>query len=212
MMLMTNNRFLPENISIAAFRGLWDRIAKPNSIEAFKRASIKGIPFLIDLTINHHMDRAQLMQECLFERYSVPVFVKVQAISMDYLPFIHKNPASKIYWIEASSNSAGLFNVYALEGKQNFVRYGSYLPINNIKKFNRNHKHISLQEKKNDKNKFVMFESIDTLCSISEIREYGKIGDSLTIKTLMNTFGSDTPIIQVSDLVERTLLIYQMKG
>jgi hypothetical protein len=191
---------------IAAFRGLWDRFANPNTINAFKRAYIKKVPFIIDLSAES-LTIEGLKREGIFDLTGLPIFINIKMFnSVEHICEKDGN-SPDLYFIHMTNDREHLFEVYRLNHRNSLERCGLYLPL-------KIYMQIALKQLQSDDlddYSFILYESIDVLQSIEEMKKYSTVTDAAILSFLKNKFGNNIHYIKVSDLVEREFLISQIE-
>jgi hypothetical protein len=192
--------------NIAALRGFWDRFANPNTINAFKRAYIKKVSFIIDIS-SESLTIDSLKREGIFDLTGLPIFIKIRTLNSAEHICEENSNSSDLYFIQTTNKREHLFEIYRLNDRNSFERCGLYLPLKTYLQIVLK----QLQIDDLDDCSFILYESIDVLQSIEEMKKYSAVTDSAILSFLKNKFGNDIHYMKVSDLVEREFLMSQIE-
>jgi hypothetical protein len=210
MMSNTSGARVAPSYSVAAYRGLWDRRAAPNSIGAFRRACIKGVPFVVDLTTGA-IDHRELISEGLFGQSTVHVFLKAETLDTAHEILDGASLSKNIHVVASNAKNGDLLPVFCRDTGVSFSHCGFYLPLGSP-----NEEPISAQGRltpaESEQTRMVLHESIDIVQDIAEMRMYSHDRDTAVRSFLVGLFGDDKHYVKVSDLVEREFLISQIEG
>lgn len=195
--------------SVAAYRGLWDRFARPNSAAAFRRAFVKGVPCVVDFTA-HSIDKEEVVQEVLLRQTTVPVYVKVESLDMANELVDRRQEADNIYVIPVHGRAPGLLDIFSVACGSGYLQCGLYLclgtPIERLPKVSP----VAADEPQVTRG-LVLYESVDILQEIEQMQG-SYHSDSWVLSCLASVLGEENQYIRVTDLPEGQLLMSQIEG
>lgn len=193
---METVRFFADTVGLVAWRGLWDKFAPPDMLAACRRAVTKGIPLLVDLS-----------------RSSISLYDLAVSFAGTDLPLVVVTDA-KIQAQEAVSELSGCETLLIVERSLNApcpvcvvedgvpVKRGLYLPVHALMQREYVEDGVRAAE-------MIMFESVDTILSLSEKRSCRYLpDDGVVSRRLRSVMSPDAILFKVSDLVERELLLH----
>lgn len=193
---------------IISYRGLWDRFALPNTVDAFKRAYVKNVPFILDLTANN-INVAELEKEGIFNRLALPIIIKSKSADIFHEITREIVRTQNLYFVQTPLNEIKFCNIYWFNDEKHLKICGLYFLIEGLY----DKKSVDFrQHNAGEEISFILYESVDVIQSIEDMKLYADIRDSETLTYLKDEFGNSMQCIKASDLVEREFLIRQVEG
>jgi hypothetical protein len=205
-----NNSAL-DGYALVSYRGLWDRLAKPNTVDAFKRAYIKKVPFVADMTFGSIGSDA-LWNEGLLDQILLPVFVRVNKPCFAHKLMEGRRATDNIYFIHGDADAEGFLCISRMSDDNKFEQCGLYLPFMNFILFRKSGKELDATTRKAETVSLILYESTDVIHNIEEMGIYSHVSDMEILDALVASYGVPKHYIKVSDLVEREFLVSQIEG
>jgi len=196
---VSTSRQSRESLSLpaVAFRGLWDKFAAPRSLDAIRRAYLRGVPSLawIEPSVVEIDEVLTLVGDPAANRRRSAAFFVVPE-----LPAIcaeARTPVPVFAVQRRACSDADLRTLWCLSGSH-WTRAGLYLPVAglvdgiHLQDFQRTTKEICT----------VIFESRNVIGGFGDRARFADIDDDATLRRIREELGPDVAVMRVSDTVE----------